>query len=428
MKNCHNNAPRRTPISLDLASAVAALSAQGNGKGPCLSKMNGANENNETQRADTKKLTFEEVLLEHNYPKIFYHIYHLYFNRANVKWNNCGGYLAQTKLGQNTSTMVNPLLLKDFFIDYSNIVGKFSRKFRSVNPLYFVDPYGLSIVWLSFIRCTLGVLQESMEVITTYLTERHYVNYVNTKSEKRNKERKKPEVSKNKMDMEVDPRLWGQYTNFKYAAAFESLYEAFDSGVYIAKHFFAAIEKLYTFYFYSQVGIKFEGGNRRDVYDKELQRAFTNYRFYELDGNDKVEIIDLNSVTTVPSYSFKAEYDNYAGDEKGKLQVVKNAYSYVQENIKMSYAFQFEILNLAHRYDDSLEASKLPYFPARMMASNIGLPEVFVPQTSTPRLKVLRAAVSIGTTVTIANFANFFEHGGAGLRRTTSQNPRSSQL
>ena len=70
----------------------------------------------------------------------------------------------------------------------------------------------------------------------------------------------------------------------------------------------------------------------------------------------------------------------------------------------MSYAFQFEILNLAHRYDDSLEASELQYFPAKMMASNIGLPEVFVPQTSTLRLKVLRAAVSIGTTVLIANF------------------------
>ena len=427
MKNRHNNAPRRTPISLDLASAVAALSGQSNGKGPCLSKTNGANENNETHKggdeADTKKLAFEEVLLGRNYPEIFYHIHRLYFNHANVKWNNCGGYLAQNK-----STKENPPLLNDFFIDYRNIVGKFSRKFRNINPLYFVDPYGLSIVWLSFIRSTLGNLQESMEVITTYLTERHYVNYVNTKSEKNNKERKKPEVSKNKIDMEVDPRLWNRYTNFKYTAAFESLYEAFDSGVYLAKHFFAAIEKLYTFYFYSQVGIKFEGGNRRDVYDKELQRAFTNYRFYELDGNDKVESIDLNSVTTVPSYSFKAEYDNYAGDEKGKLQVVKNAYSYVQENIKMSYAFQFEILNLAHRYDDSLETSKLPYFPARMMASNIGLPEVFVPQTSTPRPEVLRAAVSIGTTVTIANFANFFEHGGAGLRRTTSQNPRSSQL
>ena len=80
---------------LILTSAVAALSGQGNGKGPCLSKMNGANENNETQGADTKKLTFEEVLLENNYPKIFYHIHHLYFNRTNVKWNNCGGYLAQ---------------------------------------------------------------------------------------------------------------------------------------------------------------------------------------------------------------------------------------------------------------------------------------------------------------------------------------------
>ena len=176
--------PRRTPISLDLASAVAALSGQSNGKGPCLSKTNGANENNETHKggneADTKKLTFEEVLLGRNYPEIFYHIHRLYFNHANVKWNNCGGYLAQNK-----STKENPLLLNDFFIDYRNIVGKFSRKFRNINPLYFVDPYGLSIVWLSFIRCTLGVLQESMEVITTYLTERHYVNYVNTKSEKK---------------------------------------------------------------------------------------------------------------------------------------------------------------------------------------------------------------------------------------------------
>ena len=120
---------------------------------------------------------------------------------------------------------------------------------------------------------SLGFFKNLWRWITTYLTERHYVNYVNTNLKKRNKERKKPQVSKNKMDIEVDPRLWGQYTNFKYAAAFESLYEAFDSGVYIAKHF-AAIEKLYTFYFYSQVGIKFEGRNRRDVYDKELQRTF----------------------------------------------------------------------------------------------------------------------------------------------------------
>ena len=138
-----------------------------------------------------------------------------------------------------------------------------------------------------------------------------------------------------------------------------------------------------------------------------------------------MEIIDLDLVTTMPSYSFKAEYDNYAGDEKGKLQVVKNAYSYVQENIKMSYAFQFEILNLAHRYDDSLEASELQYFPAKMMASNIGLPEVSVSKI------VLKTRSDegrhVGTTVTIAKFANFFERGG-GLRRTTSQHPRSGLL
>ena len=57
-----------------------------------------------------------------------------------------------------------------------------------------------------------------------------------------------------------------------------------------------------------------------------------------------------------------------------------------------------------------------------MMASNIGLPEVSVAQNSTPRPEVMRAAVSVGTTVTIAKLQTFLsmgEEGCEGLHHNT---------
>ena len=150
-------------IYSSLIENMKIITKQNSGKGPLLSK-----------RLENDKTVLQKVNCD-VYPEIFFRIQHLYFNQTNVKWAQNGGYEAQSK-----QRVLNPILLKKYFINYQNAVGKFQQninntikdEFKVLNSKYFSDPYGLTIVWLSFIKSTIERLEKSIHIINQYLTKK----------------------------------------------------------------------------------------------------------------------------------------------------------------------------------------------------------------------------------------------------------------
>jgi hypothetical protein len=305
------------------------ITKQNSGKGPLLSK-----------RLDNNKTVLQKVNCD-VYPEIFFRIQHLYFNQTNVKWALNGGYEAQLK-----QRILNPILLKKYFINYQNAVGKFQQNINDtikdesqvLNSQYFSDPYGLTVVWLSFIKSTIERLEKSIHIVNQYLA-------------------KKVDETKYKKNIKKDEdHLSVNYTNYC-----KSIVSSLGSGVYVPEEFFVSINALYKFYYYSQfVSSELYSNELQDIYKLEISNKNNNKQ------NINLEVIA--GITPTANDDCGVKHENIA----------RAAYEYIQENIKMSYAFQFEILKLAHRFqhgnaiakDDrvnNVDIYKLQYFQSKLM-------------------------------------------------------------
>eukprot|EP00942_MAST-04A_sp_MAST-4A-sp1_P013247 g13247.t1 len=151
---------------------------------------------------------------------------------------------------------------------------------------------------------------------------------------------------------------------------------------------------------------------------------------YELEINKKTdtnkENIDLDIInTTNVNRNLKFYYHESNDSNEAKLKIAKNAYKYIQENTKMSFAFQFEILNLAHHYDNMDREScarlnKIQYFPSFLFGNN--LPKALKTKPKRNYKQLLPKFVGIGLLISSGVLAvtgkeNVAETLASGLRR-----------
>ena len=392
----------------ELKNKLQEITKQNGRQGPLLyANVNNINEN-------------KPIPIKKKYPEMFFHIQHLYFSRTNLKWTINGGYNAQLKLGK-----LNPTKLTKYFINYQEIIKTFEEKTATdnnnddndeakkiINAKYFTDSYGLTILWLSFIYSTIDEMENAINIVNTYLTEKidqtKYEDKINKEFKQKQQQQQRKQLNKQNDN------------NGEYGKCCKTIRDFLKSGKYIPRDLFTSLNKLYSFYFFSQF-INF------DMYQKEQLDEI-----YELEINKKTdtnkENIDLDIInTTNVNRNLKFYYHESNDSNEAKLKIAKNAYKYIQENTKMSFAFQFEILNLAHHYDNMDREScarlnKIQYFPSSLFGNN--LPKALITKPKRDYKKVSQI-VRGGTSCIVLAGTIFLAATGketSGLRRFNTEN------
>ena len=397
----------------ELKNKLQEITKQNGRQGPLLyANVNNINEN-------------KPIPIKKKYPEMFFHIQHLYFSRTNVKWTINGGYNAQLKLGK-----LNPTKLTKYFINYQEIIKTFEEKTKKmatdnnndnndeakkvIDPKYFTDSYGLTILWLSFIYSTIDEMENAINIVNTYLTEKidqtKYTDKINKEFKQKQQQQQRKQLNKQNGN------------NGEYGKCCKTIRDFLKSGKYIPRDLFTSLNKLYSFYFFSQF-INF------DMYQKEQLDEI-----YELEINKKTdtnkENIDLDIInTTNVNRNLKFYYHESNDSNEAKLKIAKNAYKYIQENTKMSFAFQFEILNLAHHYDNMDREScarlnKIQYFPSFLFGNNLPKALTTKPKRDykqLPKLAGIGLLICSGV-LAVTGKENVAETLASGLRRFNTEN------
>ena len=400
----------------ELKNKLQEITKQNGRQGPLLyANVNNINEN-------------KPIPIKKKYPEMFFHIQHLYFSRTNLKWTINGGYNAQLKLGK-----LNPTKLTKYFINYQEIIKTFEEKTdnnndnndeakKIIDPKYFTDSYGLTILWLSFIYSTIDEMENAINIVNTYLTEKIDQTKYTDKINKEFKQKQQQQQQRKQLNKQND-------NNGEYGKCCKTIRDFLKSGKYIPRDLFTSLNKLYSVYFFSQF-INF------DMYQKEQLDEI-----YELEINKKTdtnkENIDLDIINkTNVNRNLKFYYHESNDSNEAKLTIAKNAYKYIQENTKMSFAFQFEILNLAHHYDNMDREScarlnKIQYFPSFLFGNNLPKALITKPTNYKQTLNVLIIAgvsmvglglVAADDTALDTGKENVAESLASGLRRFNTEN------
>ena len=394
----------------ELKNKLQEITKQNGRQGPLLyANVNNINEN-------------KPIPIKKKYPEMFFHIQHLYFSRTNLKWTINGGYNAQLKLGK-----LNPTKLTKYFINYQEIIKTFEEKTdnnndnndeakKIIDPKYFTDSYGLTILWLSFIYSTIDEMENAINIVNTYLTEKidqtKYTDKINKEFKQKQQQQQRKQLNKQ------------NDSNGEYGKCCKTIRDFLKSGKYIPKDLFTSLNKLYSFYFFSQF-INF------DMYQKEQLDEIYELEINKTTDTNK-ENIDLDIInTTNVNRNLKFYYHESNDSNEAKLKIAKNAYKYIQENTKMSFAFQFEILNLAHHYDNMDREScarlnKIQYFPSFLFGNN--LPKALITKPTNYKkynsyLYPLIPVVTFALATVATGGGNANDDATPGLQRTTTENP-----